>query len=166
MQNDDNFENKTEDWLRKLEEVYDPESTNLDSTAQCEHENDDYLPVKESQKFAGYLTILGSYIALFLGGCLYMWGNIRGYVVSHLAYKGGIGSNSQVANFIMPLSLWVSSPFLVVGTCLLRVMDVRLILTVGFSCMVISALLSAQAADSMSLTLSYGVLMAVGIGLS
>ena len=138
----------------------------MESTAQYEDENDDFLPVKESHIFTGYLTILGSYIALFLGGCLYMWGNIRGYVVSHVAYEGGLDPNGQVANFIMPLSLWVSSPFLIVGTCLLRVMDVRLILTMGFSCMVMSALLSARAADSISLTLSYGVLMAVGIGLS
>ena len=66
----------------------------------------------------GYLAVFGGICIHLFAGCLYLWGNISGYVRTYFHYVGDKHASADLSVMIIPLAFFIKSITNLIGAIL------------------------------------------------
>ena len=119
------------------------------------------------------LCLVGGFSIHLFCGCLYLWGNIEGYVVSHFHYgpegttgKGDSHVTPKSAAIVLPIMFWFQFPFNGVGAYFAQTQSPKLLITIGSVLMLGSIFFASFVTNWMAFLSLYAVVYPIGIGIS
>ena len=119
------------------------------------------------------MCLVGGFSIHLFCGCLYLWGNIEGYVVSHFHYgpagtegKGDTHVTPKSAAIVLPIMFWFQFPFNGVGAYLGQIYSPKLLISIGSVLMLGSIFISSFVTNWTAFLSLYAVFYPIGIGIS